>query len=187
MRTPTVTPLALCGLALTITLSGCSAGTPAPADPAEPESQAACEVGHWVLDVEDFSAQSEDFVVGQGIPITEFAMTGDGTLDIGDDGFLDGVVSLTTTGVLAAPGMPPVDVSVPSNYTFSGEWAVGEDDDTIDLTNWAQVADVGGADPSTVAPFIDFTDVPTVSSECTDTDLRLQGPDAPLSALWHRA
>jgi hypothetical protein len=140
-----------------------------------------------VLDVGDFAAQSEQFVVGQGIPITEFAMTGDGTLDIGDDGFLDGVVSLTTTGVLAAPGMPPVDVSVPSSYTFSGEWAPGEDDDTIDLSNWAQVADVGGTDGSSVAPFIDFTDIPTVSSECTDTDLRLQGPDAPLSALWHRA
>jgi hypothetical protein len=176
-------------VAATLILAGCTA---APADPGtEPDAPAeptvACEVGSWVLDVADFEAQSVEFLTAQGIPITDFVMTGDGSLDIGDDGYLAGVVSLTSAGTLVPSGAPPTDISVPSSYTFSGQWAVGDDPDTIDLSDWAQVADVGAPTPDVVAPFLDFTDVPTVSSACDDTSLRLQGPDAPLSALWHRA
>jgi hypothetical protein len=86
------------------------------------------------------------------------------------------------------PGAPSTPVDVASSYTFSGNWAPGATPGTIDLSNWAQVADVGVPidESGTIPSFLDFTDIPTVSSECTADTLRLQGPDAPFSALWHR-
>ncbi len=71
--------------------------------------------------------------------------------------------------MLVPGGVPPIPLDVASSYTFSGHWAVGEESGTLDLSNWAQVADPGvpvdeyGAIPS----FFDFTDIPSVSSECT--------------------
>ncbi|MEO8261987.1 MAG: hypothetical protein ABI566_05395 [Pseudolysinimonas sp.] len=186
MRTSTgITTIALLG---TLILAGCT--TP-PGDDAEPdpltpdEPTAACEVGHWELDVADYEAQALPFLLDHQIPITEYALTGEGSLDIGDDGFLDGVVSLTSTGILVPPGADPVAISVPSSYTFSGQWAPGAEEGTVDLTDWAQVADVG-AESGAAPPMFDFTDIPTVRSDCDADTLRLQGPDAPFSALWHR-
>ena len=141
-----------------------------------------------MLDVADFESQVVPFLEGNGIPIVDYALSGDGQLDIADDGFIDGVVSLRSTGTIDPGGVPPTPVDVTSSYTFSGNWAPGEDPGTIDLSNWAQVADPGvPVDEYGVIPsFFDFTDVPSVSSECTADSLRLQGPEAPFSALWHR-
>ena len=170
-------------------LAGCSGPGDPPADePPADEPTAACEVGHWVLDVADYEAQAIPFLESNLIPIIDYDLSGDGQLDIAEDGFIDGVVSLRSTGTLVPPGADPVPIDVASSYTFSGNWEPGDADGTIDLSNWAQVADPGlpidesGAIPS----FFDFTDVPSVSSECTPDSLRLQGPDAPFSALWHR-
>lgn len=169
--------------------AGCtSPGAETPADPPADEPTAACAVGHWVLDVADFESQVVPFLEGNGIPIVDYALSGDGQLDIADDTFIDGVVSLRSTGTIDPGGVPPTPVDVTSSYTFSGNWAPGEDPGTIDLSNWAQVADPGvPVDEYGVIPsFFDFTDVPSVSSECTADSLRLQGPEAPFSALWHR-
>lgn len=178
--------------AFLLTLAGCSApgpsGSGASDEPATDETTSACEVGHWVLDVSDYESQARSFVEELGIPIVDYALTGDGQLDIADDGFIDGVVNLNSTGMIDPGGVPPTPIDVNSSYTFSGNWAVGDDPGTLDLTNWAQVADPGvPVDELGVIPsFFDFTEVPSVSSECTADTLRLQGPDAPFSALWHR-
>lgn len=170
-------------------LAGCtSPGAETPADPPADEPTAACEVGHWVLDVADYEAQVIPFLEGNHIPMIDYDLSGDGQLDIADDGIIDGVVSLRSTGTLVPPGADPVPIDVASSYTFSGNWEPGDADGTIDLSNWAQVADPGlPVDESGVIPsFFDFTEVPSVSSECTADSLRLQGPEAPFSALWHR-
>lgn len=166
-------------------LAGC-ASPATPHDP-EPREQAPCQVGHWELDVADYAAQSEAFLGGFAFPIVDFAMEGSGQLDIGADGFMDGVVSLVTSGIISVPERN-TPFTTPSSYTFSGNWATGTNAGTMDLSNWATVPDPGVVvNPASPAvPAFDLTDVPSVTSECTADSLRLQGPDAPLSALWHR-
>jgi hypothetical protein len=178
--------LALAGCAPT-PVSGTLPGLPPSSE--QNEGDRACEIGHWVLDVADFESQVGPFLVGKGIPIVDVAVTGEGQLDIAEDDIIDGVMSLRTTGTLVPPGADPIAVDVPSGYTFSGNWQPGATDGTLDLSNWAQVADPGlPVDEYGITPsFFDFTEIPTVSSECTADTLRLQGQDAPFSTLWHRS
>lgn len=179
---------AIAGAALLVALAGCSA-EPTPQEPANPESggQQPCQVGYWLLDVPDYRSQSEAYMVGLGIPLEEYTMTGDGNLDIGADGFIAGVISLDSSGVFVAEDRrAPFETH--SSSTFSGNWELGADASTIDLSNWVTVPDpaveVEPGDPPVSA--LDFTDIPSVSAECTGDTLRLQVPDAPLSVLFHR-
>jgi hypothetical protein len=181
-------PLALAASALLL-LAACTA----PADSPEPDSDPApsadqpCIVGTWNLDAADYGAQSEEFVLGLGLPITDFAMTGDGKITFTDDGLVATEIDLTITGNIVAGGTT-VPVNQRSAYTATGDWSAGSEPDTIDLENWANVPDDAVLlDPAAPpVPAIDFTDIPTVAATCTANDLVLQGPDAPLSSLWHR-
>ena len=182
-----IPPLAL--LAITVALAGCAAPTPTEqpgTDPA-PAADQPCVVGTWDLDVADYAAQSEAFVLGLGLPIEGFALTGAGTITFTADGLVATDVDLRTTGTIVA-GDARVPLDQPSAYTGSGDWATGSDPDTLDLANWSNVPDPDvPVDPDApAAPTIDYTDIPTVTALCTAEDLVLQGPDAPLSALWHR-
>jgi hypothetical protein len=180
--------LATASLSLLL-LAGCAGGT---GDPAEsPDDGAAaevpCIVGTWQLDVADYAAQSEAFVLGLGLPIIDFGMTGAGTITFTADGLVATDIDLTTTGTIVA-GDTQVPLNQGSSYSGSGDWAAGTDADTIDLSNWANVPDPDvPVDPAAPPiPAIDYTDIPTVGASCSESDLVLQGPDAPLSALWHR-
>jgi hypothetical protein len=181
-------------VAVLLALTACSAdpvsGTLPDLPPSSEQNPGdrACEIGHWVLDVPDLESQARPFLEDIA-PIVDYRMTGDGQLDIAEDGYIDGVISVRSTGTLVPPGAGPVPVDVASAYTFSGNWEPGATTGTIDLTNWAQVADpaVGIDETGTVPAFFDFTDIPTVASECTSDTLRIQGPDAPFSTLWHRS
>lgn len=169
-------------------LAGCSAGTPTPINPEDdPSVELPCIVGTWQLNVADYAAQSEDFVLGLGLPIEEFAMDGSGTITFTPDGLVTSAVDLTTTGTIVA-GDTRVPLNQRSAYSGTGDWAAGDVDDTIDLTNWANVYADGAVEDAAEDPIpaIDYTDIPTVTAICTEHDLVLQGPDAPLSALWHR-
>lgn len=174
-------------VAITLALAGCSAATETPdADPA-PSADQPCVVGTWDLDVADYAGQSEEYVLGLGLPIEGFDLTGAGTITFTDDGLVATDIDLRITGTIVA-GDTRVPLDQRSAYTGSGDWATGADPDTIDLTNWANVPDpevvVDPAAPG--VPAIDYTDIPTVTADCSDGDLLLQAPGAPLSALWHR-
>jgi hypothetical protein len=175
--------------ATALLLASCTApgGTPEPDPEVPPAADEPCIVGTWQLDVADYAAQSEDFVLGLGLPIEDFAMTGAGEITFTADGLVATDIALTTTGTIVA-GDTRVPVNQPSAYTGSGDWAAGTDPDTIDLSNWANVPDpdVATSPDAPPVPAIDYTDIPTVTASCTANDLVLQGPDAPLSALWHR-
>ncbi|WP_395641086.1 hypothetical protein [Pseudolysinimonas sp.] len=180
---PAVTLAAAAVLAMT----GCTAPAETPdADPPSSTDQP-CLVGTWQLDVADYAAQSEAFVLGLGLPIEGFAMTGAGTITFTADGLVATDIDLRTTGTIVA-GDTRVPLDQPSAYTGSGDWAAGAGPDTVDLANWANVPDpdVPVSPDAPPVPAIDYTDIPTVSAVCTEDDLLLQGPDAPLSALWHR-
>ena len=169
-------------------LAACSPGTePDPVVPAGPTEDAPCVVGAWQLDVADYAAQSEDYLVGLAIPITEFAMSGDGTIVFTADGLVSTDIALRTTGVLVA-GDVSVPIDVPSAYTATGDWSPGTEADAIDLTNWSTVADPDVTVPPDGPPIpaIDYSDVPSVLADCTADTLVLAAPDAPLTAVWHR-
>lgn len=176
------------GTAALLLLAGCSASGPSASGGSggEPDADDPCVVGTWYLDVADYAAQSEAFLTETGVPITDFAMDGSGTITFTADGLVATDIDLTTTGTLVA-GDVSVPVSQQSAYTGSGDWSLGADPDTIDLANWANVPDPAvPVDPEAAAPAIDYTDIPTVSADCSANDLTLQGPDAPLSAHWTR-
>ncbi|CAN5582520.1 hypothetical protein BH10ACT7_BH10ACT7_19630 [soil metagenome] len=175
---------------LVASLASCAPGSdpdPAPSSPDEVEADSPCVVGAWQLDVPDYAAQAEAYLTGLGIPITEFAMSGDGTIEFTADGLVASAVDLTTTGTIVA-GDASVPVNVRSAYLGSGDWSAGDADDTITLSNWSNTLDPGvSIDPTAPAiPTIDYTDIPLVAADCSADSLRLQAPDAPLSALWHR-
>lgn len=184
---PPLTAVPLLLVATAFALAGCTAPAETPdAEPA-PSAEQPCLVGTWQLDVPDYAAQSEAFVLGLGLPIEGFAMTGAGTITFTADGLVATDIDLRTTGTIVADDTR-VPLDQPSSYTGSGDWATGADPDTVDLANWANVPDPDVPfDPDAPpVPTIDYTDIPTVSAVCTADDLVLQGPGAPLSALWHR-
>lgn len=184
----TTVPVALAATAL-FALAGCTApgGGTDPDPDSPPSADAPCIVGTWQLDVADYAAQSEAFVLDLGLPITDFGMTGAGEITFTADGLVATDIDLTITGTIVA-GDTRVPLNQRSAYTASGDWAIGADPDTIDLSHWANVPDESvPVDPAAPpVPAIDFTDIPTVTAPCSETDLVLQGPDAPLSSLWHR-
>lgn len=182
----TTVSLALSAGALLLLVGCTTPGGGTEPDPA-PSADAPCIVGTWQLDVADYAAQSEEFVLGLGLPIADFAMTGAGEITFTADGLVATDIDLTITGTIVA-GDTQVPLNQRSAYSGSGDWATGTDPDTIDLSNWANVPDPSvPVDPAAPpVPAIDYTDIPTVTAPCTESDLVLQGPDAPLSALWHR-
>lgn len=185
MRSPI--PVALAASTLLV-LAGCTApsGTPGGGSDPTPDADAPCVVGTWYLDVADYAAQSEVFLVETGIPITDFAMDGSGTITFTEDGLVATNIDLTTTGTLIA-GDTSIPVNQRSAYTGSGDWSLGDDADTIDLENWANLPEPGTEiDPDAGAPAIDYTGIPNVTAACSANDLTLQAPGAPLSAHWTR-
>jgi len=176
-----------------LTACGSSAGdTPAPGDP-DPDAggtspaETPCIVGTWQLDVADYAAQSQEYVLGLGLPITDFAMSGAGTIQFTADGLVATDIDLTTTGTIVA-GDTRVPLNTRSSYTGSGDWSAPGDGETIDLANWATVPDPDvPVDPDAPdLPAIDYTNIPSVVAACSANSLLLQGPDAPLAAVWSR-
>jgi hypothetical protein len=195
MNRPVTTSLtaSLLTIVAVTTLAACSAPT-TPDSAADPTSASAgggadapCAVGLWQLDVADYAAQMDAYLLGIGIPITEFVATGEGTVEFTPDGLASTDIDLTSTGTLVS-GDVSVPLTVRSVYTGTGDWSDPGDGLTIDLTNW-----VTEVDPTVVIdpgapefPLIDFTGIPSVSVTCTDTRLTLRGPDAPVTATFTR-
>jgi hypothetical protein len=161
--------------------------TPSPTMTSPGAVDSPCVVGTWELDVADYGAQSEEYVLGLGLPIVDFAMSGTGDITFTDDGLVTTDIDLIITGTIVA-GDTRVPLDQRSAYAGSGNWAIGDDPDTIDLSNWVNVPDPAvPVDPDAPPiPAIDFTDIPNVTAPCTENELVLQGPDAPISSLWHR-
>lgn len=143
-----------------------------------------CLIGDWLLDVADYGAQSEGYVTGLGIPITEFGMDGSGLLFFAADGSMQVNVGLTTSGVLVADEAR-VPISVPSSYHATGTWSRPDADvDAIDIED--VTAESGASDESVPVPMFDFEANPRVFITCEADMLILQGADAPISSVWTR-
>ena len=195
MKSNTATALtaSLLTIVAVMTLAACSApATPDSAtDPTSASSggsaDAPCVVGLWQLDVADYAAQMGAYLVNVGVPMTDFAATGDGTVEFTLDGLASTDIDLTSTGTIVA-GETSVPLTVRSVYTGTGDWSDPGDGVTIELENW-----VTEVDPTVVLepgapelPAIDFTGIPLVQVTCTDDRLTLRGQDAPVPATFTR-
>lgn len=168
--------------------TGPAPGADVTAPPADgTPSQQPCVVGEWQLDVAMYRADSEAYVLGLPLPIEGFDMTGVGFITFTPDGLVTTDVDLTSSGTIVA-GETRVPFSTPSRYAASGDWSLGGDGATIDLANWSSDVDHDVlADPSAPGvPAIDYTDIPSVTSQCSETELHLVVPGAPLSTTWYR-
>lgn len=173
----------------TLLLAGCTpAPTPDPdaTDPRPPavEEEADCVVGTWTLDVPAYAAESEAYVVGLGIPITGFAMTGGGEMTFTDDGLVAVDIALQTTGTIVA-GDANVPIDVPSTYTATGDWS-RTDLEMLRFDNWANVVIDDGIPPEVDLPGLDVTQLADVEAQCTSDSLYIAGPGVPIGALWTR-
>ncbi len=186
----TFAPAVVVAILAAASLAGCApepVPVPEPADDVPSSQQDPCLVGTWNLDVADYGFQAEEYVLGLGLPIADFAMDGAGTIQFTASGLVSTDIDLTTTGTIVA-GDTRVPLNTRSGYTATGDWSEGEDLDSIDLANWSNVPDPSiPVDPAAPPiPAIDYTGIDAVMAFCTETFLVLQAPGAPLSARWTR-
>ncbi len=191
--------LAAASLAL---LSGCMSGSgagepqePAPAEsepqlPADGLGDTDCVVGQWGLVMADYRLQSEQYLLGLGVPITEFDMLGGQTLTITPDGMLSVATNIRTSGVIVA-GDTSVPISVTTDETATGEWGWDATDASGGLL---EVAEWQVVDTSTVGQGLEGLEVPPPRFEgenamllvnCDAETMLLQG-GGPLVALFER-
>ncbi|HRN28528.1 MAG TPA: hypothetical protein PK781_00545 [Terrimesophilobacter sp.] len=188
----TANPIVLTTTIAVTLLTGCS---PQPTtEPTETtprtdsnSEQQPCIVGEWMLDVATYAADSENYLLGLAVPVEGFEMSGNGIISFTADGLVAVDIDLTSTGELVARDTR-VPFTTPGRYQASGDWGVGSGD-TINLSNWSDdIADT--PDPLTPetpgAPAISFTDVPSVNATCTEHELHIALPGAPLDTHWFR-
>ncbi len=195
-------PLFLAGIAMTATLvTGCSGTAPGdPDDPAPAESDPQqpvdgvgdtdCVVGRWALDVDNYRSQSESYLLGLGIPITEFDMLGGQTLTTTEDGLLAVDTNIRSTGVLVA-GDVSVPISVITVESATAEWgwdATSPNGGLLEVAEWQVVetsTESEGADGFELAPPRFDGENQTLLVDCDAQNMLLQG-GGPLSALFVR-
>jgi len=179
MRTHLVVAVAAVSL-----LAGCAASTGDFGLPDEPE--APCIVGTWQLDVADYSAQSESWLVSLNPDFVDFQMTGSGQVTF-TSAHLTADIDLSSTVILLA-GDQSVLTDGRNAYTGSGDWEPGDDEGTIDFTYWGTSPDPGVVNTADSAglPTVDFFAVPSLSVVCTANSLELTSTGAPLTSRWHR-
>ena len=161
-----------------------------PQQPADGLGDTACVVGTWSLVVPDYRLQSEAYLLGLGVPITEFDMTGSQIVRITQDGLLDVQTDLTTSGVIVA-GDSIVPISVTTVESASAEWgwdATSPSGGLLEVALWEVL------ETSTSPDGPDGLDVPpprfdgenaTLLVDCDAQNMLLQG-GGPLGALFER-
>jgi len=185
-------------------LAGCSVeGDPTsePQEPLAPEGSEPqlpadglgdtdCVVGRWGLVMADYRLQSEQYLLGLGVPITEFDMLGGQTLTITQDGLLTVETNIRTTGVIVA-GDTSVPISVTTDESASAEWgwdASSPSGGLLEVAEWQVI------DTSTSGQGIEGLEVPpprfegsnaTLLVDCDAETMLLQG-GGPLAALFER-
>ncbi|HWL01916.1 MAG TPA: hypothetical protein VNQ52_06030 [Microbacteriaceae bacterium] len=175
-------------------LSGCAGAPtpetqpgPPPAEPAEaPGTDASggetdCVIGAWALDVADYRAQAEAYLLSLAIPLEAFDITGTMTLQITPIHF--GVASALTVNAVVH-GVP---LSAPQEYSGGADWAwEAGDASTMSFDAWSWGVEPVANDDALPAPSLIDPGMP-VSVACTGDQLTLQGPGAPLVAHFTRS
>lgn len=180
----------LLGGLLLATVAGCTSMTPTPTTSAAPSATAAddgiaeCLEGSWSLDVDHLSDTVADFVDTPGVPLQDFAVEGEGTLDFSADGDVAGSLDVRATGSLDDGRA----FDMPLGADFGGTWSVGEEPGTIALEDWTyDVAEGSSLNEVELPRPMDFSNMPEIDADCSDDELTLSAGRVPLEVRWVRA
>ncbi|HWK19187.1 MAG TPA: hypothetical protein VNR37_00250 [Microbacteriaceae bacterium] len=194
-RTPIARPSAMLALlaAAGLLLAGCAGTpTPAPADPGSagepsepsdfaPGGDTECVTGRWSLDVADYQAQAETYLLSLGIPLDALSLTGTQQLDI-TPAYLSISSALRADAVVA--GVP---MGAPLEFAGGADWMWEADDPTaMGFENWSWTVAPTTADGAIAIPaFLD----PSISASvaCAGDSLSLQTAGAPFVGNFVRA
>lgn len=182
-------------LAAVTLLAACSAAPsdagpdPDAVDPAPPvvDDASGCLTGApWSLNLPDYAEQAQTYMVGLGIPISEFSMSGSQTVQFTDGGLMSVLTDVTSAGTLDVPGVGPFPLNVHSDLGGSGDWSL-DDSGMMTIQNWASLGS-SEADPTTGAevPVLDFSTIDAVGVTCQPGLLSLTAPDSPFVPLFTR-
>ena len=182
-------------LAAVALLAACSAAPsdtaldPDAVDPAPPavDDASGCLTGApWSLNLPDYAEQAQTYMVGLGIPISEFSMSGSQTVQFTDGGLMSVLTDVTSAGTLDVPGVGPFPLNVHSDLGGSGDWSL-DDSGMMTIQNWASLGS-SEADPTTGAevPVLDFSTIDAVGVTCQPGLLSLTAPDSPFVPLFTR-
>lgn len=189
-----MTPLGrILALASVLVLAGCGTTPPAPEPASSPEAAppgddggSSCFTGGpWQLDLADYSAQAEPWMVGLGIPISDFVMTGSQTVQFTDDGLMSVLTDMVSTGILQTDD-GPIPISVPSALGGSGDWSL-DDSGRMTIANWTSDGPAPeSADGEITPPVLDFSTISEVGVTCQPGLLSLTAPESPFVPLFRR-
>ncbi len=158
---------------------------PEPASPQEPVEDLGgdteCLIGRWALDVPDYRAQAEQYLLSLSIPVESFDLTGTQIVDFTDTSF-GLTTALTTSAVVKGVPLTSTDES-----TGAADWQWEADDPTrMVLENWAWGIEPHSpeAGAPVTPPLIDPTQ--PLSAACAGDTLTLSGAGAPLVGRFTR-
>ena len=151
-----------------------------PAPESTESGDTACVVGVWNLDVEDYRAQAEAYLLSLDIPLESLEMEGGMIVSISPVHF---AVSSSLVTKAVVHGIP---ISAPGEFTGGADWQWEADDATtmgFDAWSWG-VEPRPSADGPPVPPLIEPGQPLTVG--CEGDQLTLHGPGAPLVGHFTR-
>lgn len=181
-------------VALLLALDGCAgapAAAPDPAGPAGPPGpvetadgtsggDTECVIGTWALDVEDYRAQAEAYLLSLSIPLESLELVG--SLTVGFTPIYFDVSSALTTNAVVH-GVP---LSEPGEYSGGADWGWEADDaSTVSFDAWAWGVEPATSSDGFAAPAL-VEPGSLMSVECAGDELTLRSAGAPLVGHFTR-
>jgi hypothetical protein len=144
-----------------------------------------CLIGSWLLDLDDYAAQSQAWVVDLGIPMESLTYSGTYRIELtdnGDDLLFTAIAQLTTSAVVH--GTP-----ISGSESWFGEsaftWA-DESHESITLDDWGYTEDLNIEGDIPGVGVLYPEEAGTITMACSGDTMSLSGPGAPLVGLFVR-
>jgi hypothetical protein len=184
------TALVACAAAtLALGLTGCSphpaSSTTTPRTPLEraDDTVAACMLGSWTLDDDNYALQNRLWLSGLGLPIDLYTTTGTATLTFARDTMTLHNATTTTAVVTGHSYVIGID------RTGSSAWSWSDDEQSVlTLDDWAwDSTDPATGSPVRVGTFFDPTPGSKLEVTCDGSVLTLHGPDTDITGQFNKA